>query len=1536
MNVAKVGNVTGLFDRLDFDGAGAVNRETACQLALNTLKATMVTYGGTTMVSGAQTLAVQGTQAMYVTSNNREINANINRRVINAVNNEMTLEFGEEHFKDLRLEHDKYDPAYDIYGHPSNEWSYKKVTIGTFKLPADFTYTKQISHLEDSVATKEKALGLRNYDTYSTDHRNFTANWSTASSRSDWNSPFADATQITINGWNARVRNTELYETQTPVPAGEKAGNGQLYSYDANVIGSGTRNQAPTLAEIADLTDNGVTVEVYVCPVDADFITNVVVTRTQLMKVKTVGSDYVRLEDIEPDSRDPYDVPSLGAITGYNAFAIDGTEWSGKAIADVKDDNYDAYNALKDMKAGDYVAVVPYTADEGKTWEVGEAYAPETVSGRMTRVDIYNSEKKRDGNAIAITVGGTSYPINEWNLDMLDITDNIIKSTRKDVTVYLAKDGTALWTTEVGNTDAWMVVADYYQGTNDSGKVVWYVHGYTLGGDEVNLDLGTIRGAAEKYAPGELVRYRINTASGTGEYVLEKPNSNQASVKKGGMYAPYNRNGGVPAYPNPSISTNAGIVEPARDKYEGIYRVALAYGNTPTDYEVKKNLDYIALDRYPAANTHELSTAEATGLTAGYQWDVSTLYYASNPTFIFVDFDKSGEIETINFIKGRQDIRHEDLSEYNKNWRNVGTNNDDFVASTAEAYVNDKGLVETVVIKTDSAEANLSGLRIITKNTGSNNYVPKGAEETTSLTGKWNEREYVQGPDFNEAKTGVFDKGYQVGDILVGNEKDGIFYAKAFHGDEYRGSSLDGFTVTGIQKVPNKTQLDKYLDDCFKIVEGYSKYTTLGGATLTNANGLAEFKDLLKYTDEDPLQPVKEEGLIRCVGAKIIDVRVGHEGEITKLKDLLDTDKFDLSKMTLKVLLNGKHGDAGFRNAYAVVIIDAPKAGTGSDTTTGSVSLSTAGSVRPVDNKYGNVTVNKYTNGVTVDLKFTTPAWGTKNVLATDLVDFDVDLKVNGETFATLKKSNFSAVGVSGTTFTTSGTYTIPSSTVTSGLIDPAKDVFTAVLKNVSWKYADVVYQYEGGASAADEVTGPDKMAIGTKAGFTFMFTKTADQAIIATGLSYTVAGAKFDAPQPPMTDNTNLTLANAYAEGGKVVTITIKGVTAAAPADKYDVKSLTTGAKAIEFLVVDAVPAADAIPGEGWLTATQAAAGKIVLVRSSVTGTKLTGIADAKNPGTFADVTVAESATEIPTGTGVFQFTMPANAVTVTDVNTDAVSVTGAYISKTDKINALTSGAKNFKTGEAIAAYITANVSGVTAKAVADFDDPTALEKIVLTNSAGSTKDIGASDITVGANLAQVTVGTTSVIAADTAANASVGDVLTLEGITVDGAGANVYVVTNKGATDGLVACATDTAGLATKLTGIESIDTNSGKGYAKLAANPVTISQVAPLDTAAATGVFATASVTAMKNGDKLVKVGEVLTITVTANNTVTDANNTAGVTFEDGPTTTATVSDVTCAGFAAGTAIAATDTVDVTLKIAAPSAAAVTILLKPVAIP
>lgn len=74
MNVARIGNVAGLFDRLDFDGAAAVTRDEACQLALNTLKATMVDYGNanTVVSSNGEVLTVQGSKAQYVTSNNRD------------------------------------------------------------------------------------------------------------------------------------------------------------------------------------------------------------------------------------------------------------------------------------------------------------------------------------------------------------------------------------------------------------------------------------------------------------------------------------------------------------------------------------------------------------------------------------------------------------------------------------------------------------------------------------------------------------------------------------------------------------------------------------------------------------------------------------------------------------------------------------------------------------------------------------------------------------------------------------------------------------------------------------------------------------------------------------------------------------------------------------------------------------------------------------------------------------------------------------------------------------------------------------------------------------------------------------------------------------------------------------------------------------------------------------------------------------------------------------------------------------------------
>ena len=579
-------------------------------------------------------------------------------------------------------------------------------------------------------------------------------------------------------------------------------------------------------------------------------------------------------------------------------------------VVDVKDSNYDAYNVLKELKSGDRVAVVPYTTDDGKTWEVGEAYVPETVTGKLTRVDIYNNEKVPEGNSVALTVGGTSYPMNQWNKGMLKVDADQIKATRKDVAVYLAKDGTALWADEIGNSDDWMIVGDYYQATNSSGKVVWFAHGWTIGGDEVDVDLGTIRGEAEKYAPGELVQYKI-ASGGNGEYELRKPSYTGASVKK---------NYYKTVEPEDAVIPTEAIEEVSLDKHEGVYSVAqkFIYTNSGLQpYSIRKVNAQIPVDRY---NVAEDGSSEA-GIVVTpanenptFDWKYTNLYYES-PTFVYVGFDSvTGEVETITFVDGKQDVDNGDLTASNTYWRNVGTNDDNFVATAAEAYVNDEGKVTTVVIKNDSHEADLSNIRIITKYKGSNNYV--GAEGDVELSGKYYEREYVFGPDFKEETTGTFDKNYRVGDILTGTEKNGVFYGKKFHGSSYSNKSLDGFYVKGIKTVT--TPLGDVIDD-YVIIDKDNRYlATLDREHSVTPGSMDIFTNTMVLGD-DAL--VGEEGLILCGGAKIIDVRIGHEGEITKLADLFDD--YDLGTVELKILLNGNSSSTNFRQAYAIVILSA-------------------------------------------------------------------------------------------------------------------------------------------------------------------------------------------------------------------------------------------------------------------------------------------------------------------------------------------------------------------------------------------------------------------------------------------------------------------------------------------------------------------------------------------------------------------------------------------------------------------------------------
>ena len=76
------------------------------------------------------------------------------------------------------------------------------------------------------------------------------------------------------------------------------------------------------------------------------------------------------------------------------------------------------YAALKDLKAGDNVVIIPVDADhDGEDFEVAEAYEPETVSGTLTGVKDYGPTNKAK-NAVSLTVGGTDYSISLWNKDI--------------------------------------------------------------------------------------------------------------------------------------------------------------------------------------------------------------------------------------------------------------------------------------------------------------------------------------------------------------------------------------------------------------------------------------------------------------------------------------------------------------------------------------------------------------------------------------------------------------------------------------------------------------------------------------------------------------------------------------------------------------------------------------------------------------------------------------------------------------------------------------------------------------------------------------------------------------------------------------------------------------------------------------------------------------------------------------------------------------------------------------------------------------
>ncbi|WP_293010189.1 MULTISPECIES: S-layer homology domain-containing protein [unclassified Oscillibacter] len=295
MKVASVGSVAGLYNDFltPFSGNAGVTREQACQLALNTLKATKVEYKGNNIN------VTTGDANVSITDQNHTDVVN-NSKTDGNIKDDTKMQFAEQHFTDLK----QLSDTTTGFGRPATRWAYKNVTIDKFAKKADFTFTAAPSG--DTAKDKVNDMGLGSYKVYG--GTNVTINDKTA------------ATTARING-----------EDVTIPYFGAVALDNAVKLTDSSVA-----------QKLVNLTGNGIVVEVYVSDKNADIITNIVVIRTQLMEVNTVSSKTITLKQLDEvgNSDDP---------------VIDAPKYF-KAVSSVKDDD-DAFADLKNSKAEDYMLV---------------------------------------------------------------------------------------------------------------------------------------------------------------------------------------------------------------------------------------------------------------------------------------------------------------------------------------------------------------------------------------------------------------------------------------------------------------------------------------------------------------------------------------------------------------------------------------------------------------------------------------------------------------------------------------------------------------------------------------------------------------------------------------------------------------------------------------------------------------------------------------------------------------------------------------------------------------------------------------------------------------------------------------------------------------------------------------------------------------------------------------------------------------------------------------------------------------------------
>ncbi len=881
MKVAALGNEAGLFDRLSFKGNETVNREQACQLALNTLKATLVEYsGGMNVTNGNQTVVVNPNRS-YKTSN-QDFATNINAKTAANSSEYYTVEFGEEHFVDLRLEHDKKDPTDNDLGQPSAEWSYKKVTIGTYALEPDFRYTELVAHNDNSStdASKVRALGLNGYE---------------------------------VNG------STQLWL------------NGYASSYTMAKV-----------SEIADFTDNGTVVEVYVSETDADLITDVVVIQSALVEVKRIGSDYVTLGKYDTDGADTH-----APKEGYNREAFDVANDKGlagsKTYNDIQAEDR-GYSVLSGLKAGDKVVVVPVAEDHGNArFDIWEAYVPETVTGALTRVDTYGSSASNRGT-IGLTVGGTSYKAAEWNKDIIEIDGEAVKVTKKDVTLTLDKYGNALLAEDVGKTEEYMVVGYYYDSLID-GRLVKFVHGWDMNGNEVDLNLGRDPqvgdGDAEDYAkPGDLVRYE-NATSGSADWLLKDGS------------------------------------EPGNDAK--IY--AVDHGATTNTYQITAYNTRVALTEASGRYKHNTKVDLANPI------DV-----ASGIKFIYVEFNDDDEVESVEVRSGVQAASNQELRAYHGGTATDGV----FLAGTggqwdtAQAYVSgenngadnkNNASVKAVVIKRESNTAISSNLLYIRDYLGSAQKSDSTGKIIYGYTVVMNTADGLAG----EAKTIYSYENLSVGDFAsyseVQNDQVSDFYKLREHTNRFGKT-----TTTFVAEVASILASN----DNIIVLDGTSYKAPDGSAIKENGVERNPEVGRISYDANNDKQIGELVNRVRVSGkTQWVDLTPNHIASTKDLKDFKD--------VKLAMVVNDNVESDGFRDVAMIIVQEATRkdGSEGGSSSVGGVTATVklGSSGRPVvefevtkpawaaDDATATVSVGILVDGVQADTATTTTTGGKVSAL---------------------------------------------------------------------------------------------------------------------------------------------------------------------------------------------------------------------------------------------------------------------------------------------------------------------------------------------------------------------------------------------------------------------------------------------------------------------------------------------------------------------------------------------------------------------------